>query len=58
VVGESATADVPQAIKEAVLLTVGHWYQNRQSVVTGTQVNEVPMTSKYLLDQYKIQVVR
>ena len=58
VVGVASAANVSEAIKQAVLLTVGTWYQNRQSVVTGTQVNEIPMTSKYLLDQYKIQVVR
>ena len=44
-------------IIQAVYLTIGHWYENRQSVIVGRQVNEMPMTSKYLLDQYKVQVI-
>ena len=52
----SAASDVPTAIKQAVLLTVGNWYQNRQSVVTGTIGTELPLSSQYLLDQYKMLV--
>ena len=57
-VGVDSADDVDNAIKQAVLLTVGHWYQNREAVIVGRQVNEMPMSAKYLLDQYKIQVVR
>lgn len=53
----TATTDVPMPIIQAVYLTIGHWYENRQSVIVGRQVNEMPMTSKYLLDQYKVQVI-
>jgi hypothetical protein len=35
-------------------LIIGHWYENRQDVVTGTQVNEVPQASQYLMEQYKV----
>ena len=52
----SASTDVPNAIIEAIYLTIGHWYQNRQAVVVGSQVNTLPMGAKYLLDQYKVQV--
>ena len=54
----SASTDVPNAIIEAIYLTVGHWYQNREAVVVGRQVNTLPMGAKYLLDQYKVQVCR
>ena len=54
----TASTDVPNAIIEAVYLTIGHWYQNRQAVVVGSQVNALPMGAKYLLDQYKVQVCR
>tara|TARA_R110001583_G_scaffold29380_3_gene102978 strand:+ start:698 stop:1276 length:579 start_codon:yes stop_codon:yes gene_type:complete len=54
----TASTDVPNAIIEAVYLTIGHWYQNRTAVVVGSQVNALPMGAKYLLDQYKVQVCR
>ena len=57
-VGVDNASDVDMAIKQALLLTIGHWYQNREAVIVGRQVNEIPMSAKYLLDQYKIQVVR
>lgn len=57
VVGEgSAASDVNELVKQAVLLMVGHWYQNREAVVVGRTANEVPLGAKMLLDQYKIQV--
>jgi len=59
VVGYGAAAsDVPQAIIQAVYLTIGHWYQNRQEVVIGRIASQLPMAAKYLLDQYKVQVCR
>ena len=54
----TATTDVPFAIIQAVYLTIGHWYQNRQEVVVGRIATEIPMGAKYLLDQYKVQVCR
>ena len=52
----SASTDVPEGIKQAVLLCIGNWYQNRPSVVTGTISSELPLSSQYLLEQYKVQV--
>ena len=52
----TASTDVPDGIKQAVLLTIGNWYQNRQTVITGRTATELPLSSQYLLDQYKIQV--
>ena len=57
-VGVDNASDVDNAIKQAVLLTIGYWYQSREAVIVGRQVNEMPMSAKYLLDQYKIQVIR
>ena len=57
--GLAAGADeVDEGIRQALLLTIGNWYQNRQAVVTGTIATELPMNAKFLLDQYKIQVCR
>lgn len=50
-----ASADlVPAAIKQAILMIVGHLYANREDVVTGTQVNTVPQSSQYLLNPYRV----
>ena len=40
--------DVPASIKQAMLLLIGTMYENRESVITGTIVNELP-TVKLLL---------
>ena len=52
----TASTDVPEGIKQAVLLTIGNWYQNRESVITGRTATELPLSSQYLLEQYKVQV--
>lgn len=44
---------VNDAIRAAILLTIGHLYANRESVVTGTIATELPMTTRYLLDPYR-----
>jgi len=46
--------ECPSILKSAMLLMIGHLYENRQDVVTGTQVAEIPMTSRYLMDKIKI----
>ena len=55
-VGVSSSSGVPDGIKQAVLLTLGNWYENRQSVISGRTATELPLSSQYLLDQYKVQV--
>lgn len=51
--GSSDRLTVPKKIKQAVLLMVKHWFDNRESVVmsegTTLYVEEVPQTSKMLL---------
>jgi uncharacterized phiE125 gp8 family phage protein len=36
VAGYASAALVPQTIKQAMLLLIGHWYENREGVVVGT----------------------
>jgi hypothetical protein len=38
-------------------LTIGNFYQNRASVITGKTATELPMNVKWLLDTYKVQIV-
>ena len=52
----TASTDVPEGIRQAVLITIGNFYENRQSVITGRTATELPLSSQYLLNQYKIQV--
>lgn len=55
VAGFGAAADVPQAIKQAMLLMIGHWYNNRESVdLSAGQLVEVPQTVDWLLWPYRV----
>jgi len=49
----SATA-VPKAIRQAILLLVGTWYENRESVISGVSVAKVPDTIELLLQSYRV----
>jgi len=56
--GYGATAaSVPASIMAAMLLIIGHLYENREDVITGRQVNELPKGSKYLLDPFKVYCI-
>ena len=48
-----AGSDVPDAILKAMKLLVAHWYENREAVVIGTSVNELPFAVKALLAPYR-----
>lgn len=49
--------DVPQAIRQALLLLIGHWYQNREAVVIGPTPNQLPMAVDALLAPYRTMMV-
>lgn len=53
VAGYGAAAAVPQEIKQWMLLQIGHWYANRESVNVGNIVNEMPYVGA-LLDPYRV----
>jgi uncharacterized phiE125 gp8 family phage protein len=42
--GVNSPAEIPQMWKTAMLLLVGHWYENRQAVVTDSGAIDVPMS--------------
>jgi uncharacterized phiE125 gp8 family phage protein len=46
---------VPENIKHAVKLLVAHLYENREPVLIGTNLVEIPMTIKALLDAERVQ---
>lgn len=42
--GVNSPAEIPQMWKTAMLLLIGHWYENRQAVVTDSGAIDVPMS--------------
>lgn len=49
----AAASNVPAAIRAAALLLVGHWYENRENVVIGQTVAELPMAVNSLLAPFR-----
>lgn len=47
---------IPEEVRQAMLMLIGHLYQNREVVITDARVAsiEVPMAYEYLLDSYKV----
>lgn len=43
----------PKAIKQAMLLLIGHWYANREA--TGEAMGQIEFAVKALLSQYKVR---
>ena len=43
---------VPEDLKLAILMTVAYWYQQREAACS-TNLSEVPLGARYLLDQYR-----
>lgn len=61
-VGYGATAaDVPQDLKQAILLLIGHWYENRGAIYEAiggkTDLETLPLGVLNLLDAYRIYTV-
>jgi len=50
----SAASDVEDAIKQAMYIVIGRYYENRQDVVMGTQVNELSLMVEHLLTPYRL----
>jgi uncharacterized phiE125 gp8 family phage protein len=52
-----AAGEEPQALLQAMLLLIGHWYGTRETVNIGNIVTEVPFAVTALCDQYRSPVV-
>lgn len=50
----SAASDVEDAIKQAMYIVIGRYYENRQDVVTGTIASELPLMVDHLLTPYRL----
>lgn len=54
VAGYGGAASVPQALKAAILLLVGNWFENREAVVIGTIQSQLEFAISALLEQYRV----
>lgn len=51
--GYATAADVPEQIKQAILMQIGSMYENRQDEIYGT-ISMITMNSRMLLDTVKV----
>lgn len=47
-------ADVPADLKWALLFTIGHFYENRESVTTDLKTVELPLGIASILERYRV----
>lgn len=52
-VAGDAVANVPQPLKQAVLLLVGHYFANREAVAVGTIATNLPLAFDALIAPYR-----
>ena len=50
----TTAATVPGVAKRAIRLTLGNWFENRESVVVGTIAAELPQSAKNLLTNFRM----
>lgn len=50
----SNPSDIPEPIRQAILLLVGHWYENREAVNVGNIVSELPFAVDALLFPFRV----
>jgi uncharacterized phage protein (predicted DNA packaging) len=44
---------VPADLRQAVLMLVGHWYENREATLVGVSADEVPFGVQAIIDQHR-----
>jgi uncharacterized phiE125 gp8 family phage protein len=47
-----ATTNLPTALRIGIMLLVGHWYVNREAVVTGTIATQLPLSVESIINQH------
>lgn len=55
VAGYYTSKPIPTAIKQAMLLLIGHWYENRETVLVGSVSKELEFTVRALLSLYRVR---
>lgn len=55
VAGYGDTGDnVPGPLREAILITVGHWLEHRSAIESGIRITRIPYAVEHLLATYRI----
>ncbi len=54
IAGYGAASAVPEPIKHAILMLIGHWYENRETVVVGTISKPIELAFQSLLSPYRM----
>lgn len=50
----ASPGDIPEPIRQAMLLLIAHWYENRETVNVGNITSELPFTTAALLAPYRV----
>jgi uncharacterized phiE125 gp8 family phage protein len=50
--GYADASAVPDITKQGMMMLIGHLYENREAVVTGTIATDLPMSVQFLLDAF------
>tara|TARA_Y100000310_G_scaffold26152_1_gene24950 strand:- start:396 stop:995 length:600 start_codon:yes stop_codon:yes gene_type:complete len=58
VAGYGAESTIDKDIKQAVNILVAQQYENREPVVVGTIIREIPMTAKWLMNDRRVHQYR
>ena len=53
--GHATAAGVPMAVRQSILLLVAHYFENRETVIIGTNSSETPMATKMIWNTVKIR---
>jgi len=53
----NASSDVPNPIKQAILLMTGHFYDRREDTIVGAPISEIPHGAKSLLWPYRLEII-
>lgn len=55
--GHTDVSRIPSALKQAALIFVGQFYENRQIDIVGRTVGTIPTAAKFLMEPYRIQTL-
>jgi uncharacterized phiE125 gp8 family phage protein len=53
--GYSTGIPIPKMVKQAMLLLIGHWYANREAVLTGSISKELEFSVRTLLTMHRVR---
>lgn len=49
---------IPLRLKQGMLLMIGHFYSNRESLIIGVNAMKIPMGFDWLISPYKVWTVK